>query len=43
MLKIAGDAKVNIKEDCIEAVESKYLNYTGEFEGPTSMAWDSII
>lgn len=43
MLKIAGDAKVDIKEDCIETVESKYLNYTGEFEGPASMAWDSIV
>lgn len=43
MLSITGDAKVDVKEDCFEAVESKYLNYTGEFEGPTSMAWDSII
>lgn len=42
MLKIAGKASVDINDSELDIMNSKFLKYEGEFQGPTSQTIDGI-
>ena len=42
MLTIAGRAEVDIKDEELETVNSKFLDYEGEFQKPDSLTIDKI-
>ena len=42
MLQIAGKANVDINDKSLETVNSKFLDYEGEFQKPDSLTIDKI-
>ena len=42
MLKIAGKGSVDIQDETLDTVNSKFLDYEGEFQKPDSLTIDKI-